>query len=218
MLLPKLSPVATEVARPRHRTRLSRFDWSGLLLLGIATTALLLALSGFSGLPLPLWTSALLVAVSGMAFIGFMIRERRSPSPLVTMSVLRPMAVSVGLIGALCAYLVLFGPLTLFPQVLGTHGVTTGLILTSLPAGFAVAAVSAERLLPNRWDARTRGLIGALTCVVATGILVVAPAAPVWVAASLLLLGRGWGCSFRSTTAPSWPRSRPGCPPAEAAW
>ena len=76
-----------------------------------------------------------------------------------SVSVLRPPAVSVGLAGALCAYLVLFGPLTLFPQVLGAHGASTGLILTALPAGFAIAATT-DRLLPRRCGPRARALIG----------------------------------------------------------
>jgi EmrB/QacA subfamily drug resistance transporter len=178
--------------RTRQRTRLGRFDWPGLLLLALATTALLLALSGFSGLPLPTWASPVLVAVSALAAVGFVLWERGVSSPLVNLSVLRPPAVSVGLVGALCAYLALFGPLTLFPQVLGAHGASTGLILTALPAGFAIAATT-DRLLPRGCGARARALIGALTAMIATGALAVAPTAPAWVAGWLLLLGLGLG-------------------------
>lgn len=179
--------------RTRERTGLGRFDWAGLLLLSLATTALLVALSGFSGLPVPHWTTGLLLAVSALGTFGFVVREGRAPSPLVDLSVLRPVAVSLGLVGALCAYLVLFGPLTLFPQILGVHGATAGLILTALPAGFALAALTADRFLPDRWGTRTRGLVGADTCVIATGALVLAPTTPAWVAAWLFLLGLGLG-------------------------
>ncbi|WP_236789389.1 MFS transporter [Amycolatopsis sp. GM8] len=178
--------------RTRQRTRLGRFDWPGLVLLGAATTTLLLGVSGFSGLPLPVWAPAGLVTASAIGFAGFVLRERQAASPLVDLSVLRPRAVSIGLLGALCAYLVLFGPLTLFPQVLGAHGMA-GLVLTALPAGFALSALAAERLMPRSWGARTRGLIGAIACVVAAGGLTVAPTTTVWVAAWLLVLGVGLG-------------------------
>ncbi|MBO0875383.1 MAG: MFS transporter, partial [Pseudonocardia sp.] len=178
--------------RTRQRTRLGRFDWPGLVVLGIATTALLLGVSGFSGLPLPAWAPVGLLVTSGVGIVGFIVRERRASNPLIDLEVLRPRAVSVGLLGALCAYLVLFGPLTLVPQVVGAHGLA-GLILTALPAGFAFAALFTERLVPRRWDARTRGLVGAGLGVVAAGALLVAPTTPVWVAAWLGVLGLGLG-------------------------
>ena len=178
--------------RTRQHTGLGRFDGPGLILLGTATTALLLGLSGFSGLPLPAWAAAASIAASAAGFVAFVIRERRTRNPLIDLSVLHPRAVSVGLIGALFAYLVLFGPLTLFPQVLGAHGIA-GLTLTALPAGFALAAVSAEPLLPTRCGSSLRGLIGAVIFLAASGALIAAPATPVWVGAGLLALGLGLG-------------------------
>jgi MFS family permease len=175
--------------RTRQRTRLGRFDWPGLVMLAVATTALLLGVSVFSGLPLPWWSGLALIVGSAAGFAAFVFRERRAADPLIDLKVLPPPA---GLAGALCAYLVLFGPLTLFPQVLGAHGVA-GLILTALPAGFAMAAVFAERLLPRRWGTRARGLAGAIMGTAAAGALIVAPAEPVWVAVWLLVLGLGLG-------------------------
>lgn len=178
--------------RTQHRRRLGRFDWPGLLALGTATTALLLGVSAFSGLPLPPIAALALIAAAGAGFAAFLARERHAASPLVDLAVLRPRAVSAGLLGALCAYLVLFGPLALFPQVLGAHGLA-GLVLTALPAGFAIAALFAERLLPRGWGALGRGLLGAITCVVAAGAVILAPTAPAWVASWLAVLGLGLG-------------------------
>ena len=53
----------------------------------------------------------------------------------------------------------LFGPLVLFPQVLTAHGggvVQAGLLLTALPAGFGLAAVTADQILPARWPNQRR--------------------------------------------------------------
>lgn len=178
--------------RTRQRTELGRFDWQGLLVLATATTVLMVGLSGFSGLAISSWAAAGLVLLSALLLVGFVLRERRAANPLVDLAILRPRAVSVGLVGALCAYLVLFGPLTLFPQVLGAHGMG-GLVLTALPAGFALAAVFAERSLPTGWGARRRGVLGGATCVVALGALIAAPTSPWWVAGWLLVLGLGLG-------------------------
>ncbi len=178
--------------RTRHRTAIGGFDWPGLLLLGLTSTTLLLGVSAFSGLPLPTWVAVGLLVLAGVGAIAFLARERYAVSPLLDLSVLRPSAVSVGLLGAFCAYLVLFGPLTLFPQVLGAHGLS-GLVLTALPAGFALAAVFAERWLPRRWPGRARGFASAGVCTVAATALAVAPESPLWVASWLLLLGLGLG-------------------------
>ncbi|MGH3794533.1 MAG: MFS transporter [Pseudonocardiaceae bacterium] len=182
--------------RTRERTPVRRFDVAGLLLLALATTTLLLAVSAVSGLPMPGWSAAVLLVVSVLAVVGFVARERHATSPLVDLSVLRPPAVSAGLAGALCGYLVLFGPLALFPQVLGAHGaagVRTGLILTALPAGFAVAAVTAERVLPARWGPRARSLTGAGMSLAAAAALIAVPTSVGWVVGLLGLLGLGLG-------------------------
>jgi MFS family permease len=180
--------------RTRERTPLHRFDWPGLLLLAGTSTSLLLAISGVSGLPVPGRLSVTLLAAGMAGVFLFVLRERRTPSPLVELSALRPPAVSWGLFGALCGYLVLFGPLTLFPQVFSAHGVAaaqTGFLLTGLPAGFGVAAVAADRLLPAGWTTRARALAGAGTGLVATIGLLVVPVA--WIVAPLVLLGAGLG-------------------------
>lgn len=176
--------------RTRERTPLGRFDWVGTGLLGVSTTALLLGLSAVSGLALATPVAIGLLVAAAAAGLGFVQWERRAAHPLVDLEVLRPRAVRIGLLGALGAYLVLFGPLALFPQVLGEHG-TAGLVLTALPAGFAITAVSAQRLVPGR--GRVAGLVGSFTCVLAAGVLLVAPTRPVWTAVWLLVLGLGLG-------------------------
>ena len=92
------------------------------------------------------------------------------------------------------AYLMLFGPLVLFPQVAtGSGGIlAAGLELTALPAGFGVAAVAAERLLPMAWLDRRRCGVGAVVATVAAlGLMLPEPTA---VRVGLLgLLGVGLG-------------------------
>ncbi|MDT8913378.1 MFS transporter [Amycolatopsis sp. PS_44_ISF1] len=173
--------------RTRERTPLGRFDGAGVALLATATTATLLALSGLSGLDLPV---PLLVAVALLAAGGFAWREARASSPVVRLSVLRPRAVSLGLVGAMCGYLVLFGPLTLLPQLGGAQG-SAGLVLTALPAGFAVAALAADRVLPPAVGTRARSVLGAAVAV--AGCLALLGATGPWTGVSLAIAGLGLG-------------------------
>lgn len=137
---------------------------------------------------------ALLVLGVGAA-AGLVWWERRTASPVLDLRMLAGGGVAVGLAGALAAYLVLFGPLVLFPQALVGHGespLRAGLVLSALPGGFGLAAVSAERLLPGRWSDRRRGVGGGLLACAAA--LALAVGAPLPVTVVLLgLLGVGLG-------------------------
>jgi len=178
--------------RTRERTPLGRFDGAGVALLATASTAVLLTISGVSGLAVPGWLPAVLAGTAVAAAIGFVLRENSASSPLLRLSVLRPPVVSLGLAGALCGYLVLFGPLTLLPQVLGTAAGGTGLVLTCLPAGFAVAALLADRVLPAGFGARGRTVAGAL--VAAAGCAGLGLVSAEWeVGVSLVVAGLGLG-------------------------
>ncbi len=98
-------------------------------------------------------------------------------------------------LGALCAYLVLFGPLVLFPQVITARGgsaESAGLLLTALPCGFGLAAAVADRLLPAGWPNRRRCLLGgAVTAGSAAALAVPAPDAVSVVLLGLLGIGLG---------------------------
>ncbi|KAA2264307.1 MFS transporter [Solihabitans fulvus] len=182
--------------RSRQLCARGRFDLPGLLLLGVATTAALLALSGVSGLGLAPAAALGLVAAAVAAGWLFLRRERRAAQPLVDLALLRARPVAAGLVGALCGYLVLFGPLVVVPFALAAPGgsaMRAGLVLTALPAGFAVAATLGGSLLPKRWSDLTRGLLGASVSAVALALLAVFPSAPATLAALLAVLGLGLG-------------------------
>ena len=151
-------------AGPRGRLAAGRrADPGGTGLLAAATTAGMLAVSALSGLGAPAWTVAVLAAVAVTAGAALLRHERRAAAPLLDLRALAAAGTGPALLGALCAYLVLFGPLVLFPQVISARGgsaAAAGLLLTALPAGFGLAAVAADRLLPARWPNRRRCLLG----------------------------------------------------------
>jgi EmrB/QacA subfamily drug resistance transporter len=180
--------------RTRQRAPSGRFDWAGLALLATTTTALLLALSGAAGLPVPVLPTIMVAVLGG---VGFWLRERRAVAPLVDLSLLRSRTISTGLIGAMCGYLVLFGPLVLVPQLLSSGAVHAGLVLTALPVGFAIAAIGGEHVGgmgrwtgPCGWGNRRRCGLGALIALLAVLLLIMDSPSSVPV---LGLLGAGLG-------------------------
>jgi len=183
--------------RTRHRAVRRGADRAGPVLLAVAAAGTLIVVSGISGLALP-GAELAGFAVAAAAAAGGLVRwERRSRAPLIDLPMLASTGAGPLLAGALCGYLVLFGPLVLFPQVLDAHGggaARAGLMLTALPAGFGLAAVAADRMLPGYWTNRRRCLAGGLLasgCAAALAALVTVPvAAPA--PAIVAVTGLGW--------------------------
>ncbi|GAA2169352.1 MFS transporter [Actinomadura napierensis] len=181
--------------RTRERSESRELDRAGAVLLTVATTAGLLGVSAASGLPVPAWGVVALFAVAVAGGWAFAARQRRAPSPLLDLGLLRVRAVSAGLAGALGAYLVLFGPLVLVPIVLtgrGSSELLAGLVLTALPAGFGLGAVGADPLLRGMGD-RARGVLGAGIAAASLAALLFLPLSPGWLAAQSAVLGLGLG-------------------------
>jgi len=163
-------------------------DLGGVGLLAASASAGMLAISSVAGLGLPAWAVASCVATAALAGAGLVRHSRRAPAPLLDLRALSAAGTGPALGGALCAYLVLFGPLVLFPQVISARGgsaASAGLLLTALPAGFGLAAVAVDRLIPAGWPNRRRCALGGALAAASAAAL----AAPAPDAVSVLLLG-----------------------------
>jgi MFS family permease len=181
--------------RTHHFAPRQDMDLFGLILLAVATTGTLVAVSAVSGLGLPVPWLAACAALAVLAGVGLPRWERHAAAPLIDLPVLAASGIAPLLAGALCAYLVLFGPLVLIPQELTAHGgsvVRAGLLLSALPAGFGLAAVAGERILPGHWPDQRRSLAGGLLATGCAGALA-APAPAIVMAVLLGLLGAGLG-------------------------
>jgi MFS family permease len=181
--------------RSRGLARHVAADPLGALLLAAVTTGTLAALSLLADPGVRAWTVLTCIALAVAAAAGFSAWERRVAQPLLDLRLLAAAGLGPALGGAMCAYLVLFGPLVLIPQVLTAHGdsvLRAGLMLTALPAGFGLAAVAGERLLPAWWPNRARCLAGGVIAAVCVAAL--ALPAPHTVTVVLLgLTGSGLG-------------------------
>lgn len=181
--------------RTRQFSRTDSFDWPGALLLAAASTALLVALSAAGGLPMPGWAAACLACAAAAAGLAFAARQQRARFPLIPRALLRSARLALGLGGAFFGYLALFGPLVLMPQVLAGHGgeLRAGLLLSALPAGFGLSALSGEALFPARMTNRQRGFAGAVTCSFALVMLIFVPKTAIGIVPFLALAGLGLG-------------------------
>ncbi|MFC6598512.1 MFS transporter [Kitasatospora paranensis] len=174
----------------------ARFDLLGLGLLAGASTALLLALSAASGLPLPGWAVAVLFAAAVVLAVALARQEQRADRPIIAPGLVNTPGVRAGLGVALIGYLLLFCPLVLGPAMLSDAGVpaaTAGLVITALPAAFALAATAGSVLLPGRWCDGTRGRVGALVAAAGLGALAVLPLSAVLAPLPLAVAGYGLG-------------------------
>ncbi len=195
-------------------------DPGGTVLLAVATTAGMLAISALSGLGVPAWTAAAFAALAVVAGAALLRHERRVAAPLLDLRAMAASGTGPALLGALCAYLVLFGPLVLFPQVISAQGgsaESAGLLLTALPAGFGLAAAVADRLLPVAWPNRRRCLLGGAVAP-GRGGAGGTRATMRYQWCCLACSARALAFTLRRTTPRSWPRSPPGTRPRQAGW
>ncbi|GAA4844011.1 MFS transporter [Kitasatospora terrestris] len=193
-LLPRTYPDGRPTRPPADGE--SRFDLPGLLLLAGTSTALLLALSAASGLPLPWWAVLVLLAAAGVLGVLLARQEQRADRPVVPPGLVNTPGIRAGLVIALIGYLLLFCPLVLGPVMLAGAGVDSaaaGLVITALPAAFAVAATVGGGLLPNGCADATRCRWGALAAAGGLLALAVLPAGRLTTALPLLALGYGLG-------------------------
>lgn len=180
--------------RTRERCPAATFDWPGAALLGAFGVTLLVALSVVGGLPAPGWLGGLMAGTAAAAAVAFAVRQRHARHPLIPHELARSARIILGLAGALLGYLVLFGPLVLVPQLLaGGSVVRTGLILSALPAGFGIAALTAEAVVPPQMRNRTRGSIGAAACAAVMVILIFMSSSLVGIVLLLGLAGLSLG-------------------------
>ncbi|HEY7276277.1 MAG TPA: MFS transporter [Trebonia sp.] len=194
-LLPRTRGLAGQPQAGQGQEGKRGTDPGGTVLLAAATTAGMLAISALSGLGAPAWSAAVFAAVAVLAGAALLRHERRVAAPLLDPRAMAAAGTGAALLGALCAYLVLFGPLVLFPQVVSARGgsaESAGLLLTALPAGFGLAAAVADRVLPARWPNRRRCLLGgAVVAGCAAALAVPAPHAVSVVLLGLLGIGLG---------------------------
>lgn len=190
---------------PESPTRAIRLDTPGALMFGTTLAALLLALT--EG-PLRGWDAAVVLAslgASAVLAVGFVLRELRTPAPLMELRVLTSRPVVATQVSSLLTGYVLFASNLLIPylvvsqQGLGLFGLAagplaTGLILLPRALGQALSGPVAGPLLRSLGPATT--FCGAMLLMAAGALgLALARHDPLLVLAETAALGAGFGLS-----------------------
>ncbi|HEV7173049.1 MFS transporter [Pedococcus sp.] len=170
-------------------------DIAGAALLGASTLLTLWTLAQLAD-PAPRWPLvAVVAAVAVVAGVSFWRVEGRAVAPLISPARLRAAGIAGGLGGALLGYLALFAPLVLYPQVFRQWNLPTGragLVLSCLPAGFALAALLGTRV-GHTVSNPVRVRVGAAAAAVSAALQCLGWASPLVVAGLLLVSGASLG-------------------------
>ena len=192
------------IPRSRDLAGRVRFDWPGLMLFVPAVVALLGAVSLGNDFG---WTSAALVGAvlaGSLLAAGFVLRERRTPAPMLDTRLFRSIPFSAGVASGLLSYLVMFGVLLVVPffleGALDVGSGRTGLELAVMPVFLGLVAPFAGRLA-DRLGARPLTMTGMVIVAVTLSVLAVSRPGQVMLVVGLALVGIGLGLFTPSNNA-----------------
>jgi EmrB/QacA subfamily drug resistance transporter len=191
---------------PRSRDLAARvqFDWLGLLLFVPAVGAFMGALSLGKDVG---WTSMALIGsllIASLLAAGFVLRERRTPAPMLDTRLFHSVSFSAGVVSGLLSYLVMFGVLLVTPffleRALHIGSGRTGLELAVMPVFLGLVAPFAGRLA-DKVGARPLTVTGMLIVAGTLGILALSRPGQGMLVAGLALVGIGLGLFIPSNNA-----------------
>jgi EmrB/QacA subfamily drug resistance transporter len=199
--------VTNRVLRLPVRKREVKIDWWGALLLVAGVSSILLATqSGGTTYP---WASTQIVglfALGGLLLIGFAVRERLAPEPILPLELFRMRIFTVANIVSFISGIAMFGALAFLPQYMQlVHGVSatmSGLLLLPLLAGLLAMSISSGRYISRTGNYRWFPLTGTILVTVGLSLLtkVGAHTSLVIVGIDILIFGAGLGLFMQVLT------------------
>ena len=199
--------VTNRVLKLPVRKRQVRIDWWGSLLLVAGVSGLLLATqSGGTDYPWSSWQIVGLFVLGGLLLIGFAVRERLAPEPILPLELFKMRIFTVANIVAFISGIAMFGALAFLPQYLQlVHGVSateSGLLLLPLLVGLLVMSVGSGRYISSTGNYRWFPLVG--TILVTVGLYLLthlgAHTSLAVIGAEILVFGAGLGLFIQVLT------------------
>jgi EmrB/QacA subfamily drug resistance transporter len=153
-----------------------RIDYPGGILLGVVATAIILVATwggteyGWGSLPV-----LLLIAVAILAFVAFIVVERRAAEPMLPLHVFKSRNFSLSMGLAFFVGLGLFGAMTFIPlyqqTVQGASPTVSGLLMTPMMVGSAATSVLAGVLTTKTGRYKLFPIVGGAVMAVGMGLL-----------------------------------------------
>jgi EmrB/QacA subfamily drug resistance transporter len=162
----KLPPVKREV----------KIDWWGALLIVAGVSSILLATqSGGTNYPWGSWQIIGMFGLGAVLLVGFVLRERAAPEPILPLALFRSSIFSVSNVIAFVSGIAMFGALAFLPQYMQlVHGVSataSGLLLLPMLVGLLVTSITSGRLISRTGRYRWYPLVGTVLVTIALVLL-----------------------------------------------
>ncbi|MFE9852112.1 MDR family MFS transporter [Streptomyces sp. NPDC005576] len=191
---------------PRKTAAKVRIDWTGTALLSIWITTLVLVTS-WGGSEYD-WDSGMilgLVAVTVIAFVAFVLVERRVDEPIMPLSVFADRNFSLAGALSFIVGFAMFGGITLLPQfqqyVQGSSATNSGLLLMPMMLAAMVLSLAGGTYISKTGNYRILPILG--TALMAAGLALFATMGPdttrFTTGLFMVVLGLGMGCLMQTT-------------------
>jgi EmrB/QacA subfamily drug resistance transporter len=168
--------VTNRVLKLPVRKRQVSIDWWGALLLVLGVSSVLLATqSGGTDYPWSSWQIVGLFVLGAVLLVGFVIREKLAPEPILPLDLFRLRIFTVSNLIAFVSGIAMFGALAFLPQYLQlVHGVSataSGLLLLPLLVGLLVMSISSGRYISRTGNYRWFPLAGTILVTIGLSLL-----------------------------------------------
>lgn len=189
---------------PPVESKKAKIDIAGMLLLAIASTALVL-LTTWGGTTYA-WTSALilsLIAVTILAGVVFVFVERRAQAPIMSMHLFAQSNFILTTIAGLIIGVAMFGALAYLPtflqMVTGANATQAGLLMIPMMGGVLLTSIGSGALVSKTGRYKWYPVVGTFIVAGALALLSTMNAQlPVWIICSYLaLMGIGLGLGMQ---------------------
>ena len=199
--------VTNRVLKLPVRKRQVQIDWWGALLLVLGVSAILLATqSGGTDYPWGSWQIVGLFALGVIFLVGFGVRERLAPEPILPLELFKLRIFTVSNLIAFVSGVAMFGALAFLPQYMQlVHGVSateSGLLLLPLLIGLLTMSITSGRYISRTGNYRWFPLAGTILVTVGLVLLtrVGAHTSLAIVGVYILVFGAGLGLFMQVLT------------------
>jgi len=189
---------------PKHNTRKPTIDVAGMILLALASTAVVLVTT-WGGTEYD-WDSTIiigLITLAVIAAVSFVMVERVAAEPIMPLHMFKERNFVLTTTSGLITGIAMFGALAYMPtylqMVTGVNATQAGFLMIPMMGALLVSSVTAGQLVSRTGRYKWLPLTGSFVVAIGLGLLsTMTPELPIWVLCSFLaVMGLGLGMSMQ---------------------